>query len=172
LVLELPHTPHRSCWVPDTWGAGLDQLPYPQPVRDSFKKFRTDMLALAAEKNQEQFDAIPLTKYLKAYAPEIKQWWDAYGLSNYGAKAADTSTMVALLEFKDMAHFAESDSRVTLPGGNGAFAKKLADTLLANYTDDEIEAILAHERHGSVSGGQRQALPTAPQSTGQAGGVE
>jgi oxygen-dependent protoporphyrinogen oxidase len=125
-------------WVPDTWGAGLDQLPYSTTVRDSFKKFRTEMLALAADKNQTQFDSVPLTKYLKAYAPEVKQWWDCYGPSNYGAKAEDTSTMVALSELKDMVEAAERDTRVTLPGGNAVFVGKLAETLLTNYAKQMI----------------------------------
>ena len=122
-------------WIPDTWGGGLDQLPYPQTVRDSFKKFRTDMLALAADKNQNQFDSFPLTKYLKPYAPEVKQWWDCYGPSNYGAQAADTSTMVALIELKEQCEAAEHDLRVTLPGGNGVFARKLSEILQAKYAE-------------------------------------
>ncbi|MGH9714669.1 MAG: FAD-dependent oxidoreductase [Candidatus Acidiferrales bacterium] len=122
-------------WVGDTWGAGLDQLPYSATVRDSFKKFRSDMLALAADKNQRQFDTVPLTKYLKAYAPEIKQWWDCYGPSNYGAKAVDTSTMVALIELKDQVDASKNDTRVTLPGGNGVFVQKLSEILLAKFAD-------------------------------------
>jgi phytoene dehydrogenase-like protein len=31
-------------WVPDIWRSGLDQLPYPPSVRESFKKFRAEML--------------------------------------------------------------------------------------------------------------------------------
>ena len=80
-------------WIKDTWHAGLDELPYPTSVRDSFKKFRADMLAIDISKNIEQLDNTPLTKYLSAYAPEVKIWWDAYGPSNWGAKSADTSTM-------------------------------------------------------------------------------
>ncbi|MGC1795622.1 MAG: FAD-dependent oxidoreductase, partial [Candidatus Acidiferrales bacterium] len=118
-------------WVADTWGAGLDELPYPAEVRASFKKFRGDMLKLADNKNLSQFDSVPLTKYLKGYAPEVKQWWDCYGPSNYGAKSADTSTLVALIELKDQAESAENDTRVTLPGGNGMFARKLSEILRA-----------------------------------------
>jgi oxygen-dependent protoporphyrinogen oxidase len=122
-------------WVADTWGAGLDELPYSAGVRESFKKFKKDMLALAADKNQEQFDNTPLSKYLKAYSPEVKQWWDSYGPSNYGAASDDTSTMVALGELKDMAEAAEHDTRITLPGGNATLALKLAETLQAKSAD-------------------------------------
>ncbi len=125
-------------WVPDTWGAGLDELPYPAEVRASFKKFRSEMLALAANKNLRQFDGVPLTKYLKGYAPEVKQWWDCYGPSNYGSKATDTSTMVALIELKDQAEAAENDARVTLPGGNAVLVQKLSETLRAKDADRMI----------------------------------
>lgn len=125
-------------WVPDTWGAGLDELPYPAEVRASFKRFRSEMLALAANKNLRQFDGVPLTKYLKGYAPEVKQWWDCYGPSNYGSKATDTSTMVALIELKDQAEAAENDTRVTLPGGNAVLVQKLSETLRAKDADRMI----------------------------------
>ena len=125
-------------WVADTWGVGLDELPYPTEVRASFKKFRGDMLTLAGDKNQKQFDNVPLTKYLKGYAPEVKQWWDCYGPSNYGAKSVDTSTMVALIELKELTESAESDMRVTLPGGNAVFAQKLSETLQAKHAERMI----------------------------------
>jgi monoamine oxidase len=122
-------------WVADTWGTGLDELPYSASVRESFKKFRKDMLALAAEKNQEQFDHVPLSKYLKSYAPEVKLWWDAFGPSNYGAASDDTSTLVALDELKDMAGAAEEDTRITLPGGNANLAQKLFETLQEKHAE-------------------------------------
>jgi protoporphyrinogen oxidase len=152
-------------WVADTWGAGLDELPYPTTVRDSFKKFRTEMLALAADKNQTQFDGIPLTNYLKAYAPEVKQWWDCYGPSNYGAEAIDTSTMVALDELKDLAGAAEHDTRVTLPGGNAVFVSKLAETLQKDHaeqmiTDATIVAVVPQKMEVHVTYIQGGALRT------------
>src|SRR5271168_2645476 len=105
-------------WVPDTWLGGLDQLPYSEAVRESFKKFRAEMKALDPEKNAQQLDSVPLTNYLKGYAPEIKQWWDAYGLSNWGAKSEDSSALVAVGDLQDMT--ADEDVRRTLPGGNHA----------------------------------------------------
>ena len=115
-------------WIKDTWHAGLDELPYPASVRDSFKKFRADMLAIDITKNIDQLDNTPLAKYLSAYAPEVKSWWDAYGPSNWGAKSADTSAYVALVDFQEVIA-TEKDVRITLPGGNGALTRKLVETL-------------------------------------------
>jgi monoamine oxidase len=122
-------------WVADTWRGGLDQLPYPQSVRDAFKKFRAEMLKLGASGNLERFDNEPLTKYLQDYPPELTQWWDAYGPSNWGAKAKDTSVYVALDDFIEFANEKVEDTRITLPGGNGAISQKLSEVLLAKFAD-------------------------------------
>lgn len=120
-------------WVADTWGAGLDELPYPASVRDSFKKFRKDTLAIDVTKNPAQYDNQSLGGYLRDYSPEIKQWWDAYGPSNWGAKSDDTSALVAISDFHSQASEAQDDTRVTLPGGNGAISHRLAETLQPKY---------------------------------------
>ena len=121
-------------WVKNTWRDGLDELPYSSSVRESFKKFRAEMLALDISKIVEQLDNVPLTKYLNGYAPELKLWWDAYGPSNWGAKSPDTSAYVAMVDFHDVLT-AEKDTRVTLPGGNGALTRKLFDTLHPKYAE-------------------------------------
>jgi monoamine oxidase len=124
-------------WVPDTWRDGLDQLPYSDAVRDSFKKFRAEMKAMDPDKNAQQLDSVPLSNYLKGHAPELKQWWDAYGLSNWGAKSEDASALVAAGDLQDMT--ADEDVRRTLPGGNGALSRQLANTLRAKYGEQMID---------------------------------
>src|SRR5580693_4188112 len=37
-------------WIGNTWAEGLDKLPYPAPVREGFKKFKKDMLAIDLKK--------------------------------------------------------------------------------------------------------------------------
>lgn len=123
-------------WVPDTWRDGLDQLPYSDAVRESFKKFRAEMKALDPDKNAQQLDSVPLSNYLKGYAPEVKQWWDAYGLSNWGAKSEDSSTLVAAGDLQDLT--ADEDVRRTLPGGNGALSRQLATTLQSKYGEQMV----------------------------------
>jgi oxygen-dependent protoporphyrinogen oxidase len=127
-------------WVKDTWREGLDELPYSSSVRESFKRFRKEMLGLDIEKDPEQFDSVPLSKYLVGYAPEIKKWWDAYGSSNWGAKSSDASALVAISEFKEMATD-KQDARVTLPGGNGALSRRLGQTLAAKHGEQMIAGV-------------------------------
>jgi monoamine oxidase len=125
-------------WVADTWRSGLDELPYPASVRESFKKFRKDVLALKVNENGAQFDNEPLTKYLEGYAPEIKEWWDAYGPSNWGARAAETSALVGLGELQEIGAEKFEDERVTLPGGNGAITKRLTEALELKHHEQMV----------------------------------
>ena len=74
-------------YVPDTWGDGLDLLPYAPRVRENFKKFRQAMLAIDVEKRSRELDNTPFSKFLEGYAPEVKQWFDAYGPSNWARSA-------------------------------------------------------------------------------------
>jgi monoamine oxidase len=121
-------------FVPHAWREGLDHLPYPRDVRDSFRKFKQDMLKVDLMKRLHELDAIPLTDLLKGYAPELKTWWDDYGPSNWGAAAADTSALVGLGDFQDFAAD-EPDERVTFPGGLGAISRKLTERLHASHKD-------------------------------------
>src|SRR6516165_5499503 len=47
----------NKTFVPDTWKFGLDQLPYPKEVRDSFKKFRDDILKIKLSERADELDA-------------------------------------------------------------------------------------------------------------------
>lgn len=123
-------------WIPDLWRSGINQLPYAASVRESFKKFRDEFLKLDPEKDADHLDSLPLSHYLQGYAPEIKQWWDAYGPSNWGAASDDTSALVAADDFKYLN--GTEDPRVTLPGGNGAFSAKLASTLQPKHREQMI----------------------------------
>lgn len=124
-----------GAWVPDTWRTGLEQLPYPAKVRESFKKFRRDMLALDLRKEPDKYDNEPFSKYCAGYAPEIPHWWDGYGLSNWGASATDSSALVALEELQDIASEKVVDKRVTLPGGLGVITKRLVELLALDHAE-------------------------------------
>jgi protoporphyrinogen oxidase len=123
-------------WTRNSWGTGLDSLPYPQEVRTSFQKFRSDMLAIDLAKNPAQYDNQSFGRILRDYSAELKTWWDGYGLSNWGARSDDTSALVGIGEIQAISQGQEKgDPRVTLPGGNGAISRKLAETLLARHAE-------------------------------------
>jgi monoamine oxidase len=117
-------------FVPDTWGEGLNHLPYPESVRESFKKLQADIHNIDVEKRMNELDNLPFSHFLKGYAPEVKLWWDTYGPSNWGTVTQETSAYVAIDEFQD---FANPRSDSTWPGGLGALSAKLAETLKPKY---------------------------------------
>src|ERR1700691_3779261 len=121
--------------VPDTWGDGLDKLPYSASVRESFKKFKKEMLAIDVQKSGKALYDKPFADFLKGYPEELTQWWDAYGPSNWGATSEDTAAVVAIEALQEMAEESRADDRYTWPGGLGAITKKLADILQPKYQD-------------------------------------
>lgn len=122
-------------FVPDTWGGGLNKLPYPPITRESFKKFKKEMMAIDVEKRGTELYNVPFSTFMKLYAPEIKQWWDAFGPSNWGATSDDTAAALAISEFQEAVEMGSSDVRYTWPGGLGAITRKLAEILQPKYGD-------------------------------------
>jgi len=125
----------RGELVLDTWGDGLDKLPYLAPVRESFKKFKKEMLAIDVEKKSKELFNQPFSDFLKDYPAELKQWWDNFGPSNWGAASEDTAAALAIETLQDMANESRADDRYTWPGGLGAVTKKLAEILAPKYKD-------------------------------------
>ena len=123
--------------VEDTWRGGLDQLPYPSAVRDSFKKFRSAAQALKLAGRERELDAQPFADYFKDYAPEVKQWWDNYGPSNWGARTEETAAVIGLYELQAISRDTP-DSRITWPGGLGAITERLSQKLLGSRADHMI----------------------------------
>jgi monoamine oxidase len=124
----------NKTFVADTWNEGLAHLPYPAKVRASFKKFRDDVMKLEVLKNIDEFDSKPLTDFTAAYAPEIQQWWDGYGPSNWGATSKDTSAFVALAAMQGLVT-GEDAKRVILPGGLGCITHQLVEVLQPQYKE-------------------------------------
>jgi monoamine oxidase len=121
--------------VADTWGEGLDRLPYPAAVREGFKKFKKEMLAIDLKKREKELFSIPLSDLLKGYPEELTQWWDAYGQSNYGAASEDAAAGVGLIEMGELAEESRADDRYTWPGGTGALTHKLTGILQSKFAD-------------------------------------
>ncbi len=124
----------QGVFVEDTWRKGLDHLPFPPAVRSSFKKFRDVLLKIDTEKNRKLLDNESFAKYFAGHAPEVQQWWDCYGPSNWGASAKNTSALVGIEALQDMAGDV-ADKRVTSPGGLGAITKRLTEVLLPKHRE-------------------------------------
>jgi len=120
-------------FVPDTWGDGLNKIPYPPFTRESFKKFKKEMMAIDVEGRGLELFNVPFSSFMKLYAQEIKQWWDAFGPSNWGAASDDTAAAMGIEALQYLAASSHLDNRYTWPGGLGAISKKLAEILEPKY---------------------------------------
>jgi protoporphyrinogen oxidase len=128
-------TIHNGEFVADTWGDGLDRLPYPAEVRAGFQKFRTEILTIDLKKRQGELANVAFSDFMKGYPVELKQWWDAYGPSNWGATSDDTAAMIGVYELQGVASKDRRDDRYTFPGGLGAISKRLAEKLVSKHKD-------------------------------------
>jgi len=139
-------------FVPDTWGEGLDKLPYSPSIREGFKKFKKDVLAMDAKTRAKELFGIPFSDFMKGYPEEVKQWWDTYGPSNWGAVTDETAAAIGILELQALAGADRKDNRYTWPGGLGAITRRLAEILLPKYADRmQVEAstvAVASEKNG------------------------
>jgi hypothetical protein len=124
----------NNTFVPDTWGQGINELPYSKEVRASFRKFRDDMMKIRLHERMIELDSEPLTKYIGAYAPEVQKWWDGFGPSNWGALCEETSAFVGISAAQDLASGADA-KRVILPGGLGCITHKLVEVLRPEYKE-------------------------------------
>jgi protoporphyrinogen oxidase len=122
-------------FVPDTWGEGLDKLPYPAPVKDAFKRLRKEWLAIDFDKRKEELSNIPLTDLMRGYPEEIRLWWDGFGASSWGSRSEDSPAVIGVAEMRWMAGDTRKDDRYTWPGGIGALSKHLTEKLHAKNSD-------------------------------------
>ena len=130
----------------DTWGEGLDKLPYAEPVRESFKKFKKEMLAINVEKRSQELFNQPFSDFMKGYPEELKQWWDNFGPSNWGATSEATAAALAIETLQEMVEESHLHDRYTWPGGLGAITKKVAGTLQTKYPEPDADGRNDHGR--------------------------
>jgi hypothetical protein len=124
----------NKTFVSDTWKTGLDQLPYSKEIVANFRKFRDDMMKINLAEKMTELDAQPFANFTGAYAPEVQQWWDGYGPSNWGATAGDSSALVGVGSVQDLISGGDG-KRVILPGGLGCITHKLVEALQPKYKE-------------------------------------
>ena len=143
-------------FVADTWGEGIDKLPYTPAVREAFKKFRKELLAIDLKKREAELANVPLTDLMKGYPPEVKQWWDGYGQSSWGCRSEDSPASSGVYEMQWMAGRDRKDDRHTWPGGLGALSKQVVDVLKPQHgnrmvTSATIVAVANGKNEASVT---------------------
>jgi Flavin containing amine oxidoreductase len=114
------------------------------------------MMAIDVEKRAKELFALPFSDFLKQYPAELKQWWDNFGPSNWGAASEDTAAAIGIYALQEMDGESREDDRYTWPGGLGALTKKLAEILQPKYkdrmlTDATIVAVVPEKEEVQVT---------------------
>src|SRR5260370_6350613 len=128
----------NKTYVPDTWKTGLEQLPYPKAARESFKKFRDEMMKIKVREKIAELDAQPFSNFSAAYAPEVQQWWDGFGPSNWGAVTEESSAYVGIPNPQDLISGGDAN-RAILTRGLGCITHKLVEVLQPKYKERMLD---------------------------------
>lgn len=86
----------RDIYVPEFFTGGMRRAPYPQRVRDAFRRFVDTYHAYDPEKELERLDNLPFAEILKDYPEEVTAFFDSFGPNNWGAPVADTSAFIGI----------------------------------------------------------------------------
>lgn len=130
---------------------GADRLPFPQKVRDDFKRSRPELLKVFRSTASEQLDKRTFAELLAPYAPELSRFWDRFGLSNWGADCANTSAWVGAGAFEWIG--GSEDPRWTLPGGLGMAGQALADWLTPRLKERMVTSAVVYSIEPESQGG-------------------
>jgi hypothetical protein len=134
-LIDMPDpTIDNGQYVPDTWGAGLQHLPYKKDVVASFKKFRDDMMKIKLRERLAELDQKLFSDLISTYSPEVARWWDAYGPSNWGAVSEETTAFIGVNDAQYLIK-GEDRTRVILPGGMGCITHRLVEILKPKFAD-------------------------------------
>jgi monoamine oxidase len=124
----------NGVYTADPWKAGLEHLPYTKDAIASLRKFRDDVMKMDLKNKMEELDSQPFSNILASYTPELTKWWNAFGPSNWGATAEDTSAFIGLFDAYYL-FTGGDDQRVILPGGLGCITHRLMEVLKPQYAD-------------------------------------
>ncbi|MBL9105932.1 MAG: FAD-dependent oxidoreductase [Myxococcales bacterium] len=127
---------------PDFFREGASRLPFSPRVRDDFKRSREALLKLYRTREEAELDALTFAELLQPYASEVKEFWDRFGRSNWGADAANTSGYIGC-EAYAWAGGAE-DPRLSFPGGLAGAAERLAAAVTATLQERVITGAAVH----------------------------
>jgi phytoene dehydrogenase-like protein len=86
----------RDIYVPDFFTGGVRRAPYPQRVRDAFRRYVDAYHTFDPEKDLERLDNLPFADILKDYPEEVTAFFDSFGPNNWGARVADTSAYIGI----------------------------------------------------------------------------
>jgi len=107
----------------DFFGAGAGRLPFPERVRDDFKRSFARAMQFHRSRESSELDRLSFAEFLKPYGLELREFWQRYAGSNWGGAPEHTSLRVGVQAY---GWLEGTEKRLTFPGGLGVATKALA----------------------------------------------
>jgi flavin-dependent amine oxidoreductase len=123
----------RDIYVPEFFTEGVRRAPYPQRVRDAFRRYLDTYRTFDPEKDLERLDNLPFTDILKDYPQEVTDFFDAFGANSWGARVVDTSAFVGIEAAQWMGGLEEE--RYAGEAGFGALTQALGKSVVDRGAD-------------------------------------
>ncbi len=86
----------KDILVPEFFTRGMARAPYPQTVRDAFRRFLQTYHDYDVEREAERLDNTRFLDVLKDYPREVHDFFDSFGPNNWGARVQDTSAYIGI----------------------------------------------------------------------------
>jgi len=110
----------------DFFGAGANRLPFPEHVRDDFKRSFERAMHFHRHRDSDELDRLSFVDFLSPYGVELREFWQRYAASNWGGAPEHTSLRVGVQAY---GWLEGTEKRLTYPGGLGVATKALARAL-------------------------------------------
>ena len=138
----------KDILVPEFFTKGLARAPYPQTVRDAFRRFLDTYRRYDVDREVERLDNLPFAEILKDYPQEVRDFFDSYGPNNWGARVDNTSAYIGLQSAQWIG--GTEPGRFTGTEGFGVLTRTLGDRLGARGADRLLRGatVVRVQRHG------------------------
>lgn len=134
--------------VTDFFREGVSKLRLPTRVKDDLRRSYEEVVKIYEKRPKKALDAVPFSTLLEPYAPEVREFWDRFGRSNWGSDAANTSGYIGAQAYTWAGGM--QDPRWTHPGGLAGAAQILGEVVKRSLGERLITgaAVYRVEREG------------------------
>lgn len=134
----------------DFMGDGARRLPFEPSVREAFRQSAASASKLRRAVPESELDAQSFADFLRPYPAELRQFWDRFGASNWGAGAEHTSARLGLSAYGWLR--GDEEGRLSYPGGLGAAATALGAHLSVALPGRVRTSTFTHELELEANG--------------------
>jgi protoporphyrinogen oxidase len=132
------------------FGDGARRLPFTEDVRGDFERSAEHAAKLLRTRGSAALDAETFFDHIQPFAPQIHQFWDRFGASNWGAPAKGTSARLGLQAY---GWLTGEEKRLTFAGGLGIGAEALGRYVSLRAPGQVRTSAFVHHVERAADGG-------------------